>query len=424
VTAELQQEIDRIYRSESRRILATLIRLLGDFDVAEEALQDAFGIALEQWARDGVPANPRTWLVSTGRNRAIDRMRRDARFVSRVDELGADSLAIDATELPENESGVEDDRLRLIFTCCHPALASEAQVTLTLRTICGLTTEEIARSFLVPLSTMAQRLVRATGKIRDAGIPYRIPPANELAERIDAVLAVVYLVFTEGYAATSGDELIRRELCSEAIRLGRLLVELMPAVSETSGLLALMLLHDARRDTRSTPAGDLVLLDAQDRTQWDRAQIDEGAQLVDASLRSARVGPYAIQAAIAALHAKAPTAADTDWRQIAALYALLVERAPSAVVELNHAVAVAMVDGPESGLLLLDAIEARGELRDYHLLAAARADLLRRLGRTDAAVGAYEKALELAALEPERRFLERRIRELRSRGSDRTPARS
>ena len=245
MTAELQQEIDRIYRAESRRILATLIRLLGDFDVAEEALQDAFGIALEQWARDGVPANPRTWLVSTGRNRAIDRMRRDARFVSRVDELGADSLAIDATELPENESGVEDDRLRLIFTCCHPALASEAQVALTLRTICGLTTEEIARSFLVPLSTMAQRLVRATGKIRDAGIPYRIPPANELAERIDAVLAVVYLVFTEGYAATSGDELIRRELCSEAIRLGRLLVELMPAVSETSGLLALMLLHGA-----------------------------------------------------------------------------------------------------------------------------------------------------------------------------------
>ena len=424
MTAELQQEIDRIYRSESRRILATLIRLLGDFDVAEEALQDAFGIALEQWARDGVPANPRTWLVSTGRNRAIDRMRRDARFVSRVDELGADSLAIDATELPENESGVEDDRLRLIFTCCHPALASEAQVTLTLRTICGLTTEEIARSFLVPLSTMAQRLVRATGKIRDAGIPYRIPPANELAERIDAVLAVVYLVFTEGYAATSGDELIRRELCSEAIRLGRLLVELMPAVSETSGLLALMLLHDARRDTRSTPAGDLVLLDEQDRTQWNRAQIDEGAQLVDASLRSARVGPYAIQAAIAALHAKAATAADTDWRQIAALYALLVERAPSAVVELNHAVAVAMVDGPESGLLLLDAIEARGELRDYHLLAAARADLLRRLGRTNAAVGAYEKALELATLEPERRFLERRIRELRSRGSDRAPARS
>ena len=424
MTAELQREIDRIYRSESRRILATLIRLLGDFDVAEEALQDAFGIALEQWARDGIPANPRTWLVSTGRNRAIDRMRRDARFVSRVDELGADSLAIDATDLPENESGVEDDRLRLIFTCCHPALAPEAQVALTLRTICGLTTEEIARSFLVPLSTMAQRLVRATGKIRDAGIPYRIPPANELAERIDAALAVVYLVFTEGYAATSGDELIRRELCSEAIRLGRLLVELMPAASETSGLLALMLLHDARRDTRSTPAGELVLLDEQDRSRWDRAQIDEGVQLVDASLRSARVGPYAIQAAIAALHAKAPTAADTDWRQIAALYALLVERAPSAVVELNHAVAVAMVDGPESGLLLLDAIEARGELRDYHLLAAARADLLRRLGEVAEAVGAYEKALELATLEPERRFLERRIRELRSRGSGRAPARS
>jgi RNA polymerase sigma-70 factor (ECF subfamily) len=422
VSAGLEQEIGRLYKAESRRILATLIRLLGDFDVAEEALQDAFGAALEQWPRDGIPSNPRTWLVSTGRNRAIDRLRRDARFVAQVDEPVASTLSVDVVEPIENESGVEDDRLRLIFTCCHPALAPESQVALTLRTICGLTTEEIARSFLVPVPTMAQRLVRATGKIRAARIPYRIPPANELADRIGAVLAVVYLVFTEGYAATSGDELIRRELCGEAIRLGRLLVELMPAVSETSGLLALMLLHDARRDARSTPAGELVLLEEQDRGRWNRDQIEEGVRLVDVSLRSARVGSYAIQAAIAALHAKAATSAETDWRQIAALYTLLLERAPSPVVELNHAVAVAMVDGPESGLLLLDAIGARGELRDYHLLDAARADLLRRLGRNDEATRAYEKALELATLEPERRFLSRRISELQSRDSDRAPA--
>jgi RNA polymerase sigma-70 factor (ECF subfamily) len=424
VNVGLEQEIGRLYQAESRRILATLIRLLGDFDVAEEALQDAFGVALEQWARDGIPTNPRTWLVSTGRNRAIDRMRRDARFVADVDQLGADALVVDANEPIENESGVEDDQLRLIFTCCHPALAAESQVALTLRTICGLTTEEIARSFLVPVPTMAQRLVRATGKIRDARIPYRIPPASELPDRIEAVLAVVYLVFTEGYAATTGDELVRRELCGEAIRLGRLLAELMPSVSETNGLLALMLLHDARRDARSTPAGELVLLEEQDRSRWNQTQIAEGVRLVDASLRSPRVGPYAIQAAIAALHARATTPADTDWRQIAALYALLLERAPSAVVELNHAVAVAMVDGPQGGLLLLDAIGARGELRDYHLLDSARADLLRRLGRNDEAARAYQQALELATLEPERRFLERRIKELRSHDSDRAPARS
>ena len=422
MSAGLEQQIGQLYKAESRRILATLIRLLGDFDVAEEALQDAFGAALEQWPRDGIPSNPRTWLVSAGRNRAIDRLRRDARFVAQVDEPVASTLAVDVVEPIENESGVEDDRLRLIFTCCHPALAPESQVALTLRTICGLTTEEIARSFLVPVPTMAQRLVRATGKIRAARIPYRIPPASELAERIGAVLAVVYLVFTEGYAATSGDELIRRELCGEAIRLGRLLVELMPAVSETSGLLALMLLHDSRRDARSTSGGELVLLEEQDRSRWNRDQIEEGVHLVDVSLRSARVGSYAIQAAIAALHAKAATSADTDWRQIAALYTLLLERAPSPVVELNHAVAVAMVDGPESGLLLLDAIGARGELRDYHLLDAARADLLRRLGRNDEATRAYEKALELATLEPERRFLSRRISELQSRDSDRAPA--
>ena len=408
----LEQEIGRLYQAESRRILATLIRLLGDFDVAEEALQDAFGVALEQWAQVGIPANPRAWLVSTGRNRAIDRLRRDARFVAEADERAADSPVVDVGDLLENESGVDDDRLRLIFTCCHPALAPESQVALTLRTVCGLTTGEIARAFLVPVPTMAQRLARATGKSRAARLPYRIPPANELFDRIDAALAVVYLVFTEGYAATSGDELIRRELCGEAIRFGRLLVELMPAVSETSGLLALMLLHDARRDARCTPAGELILLEEQDRGRWDHAQIEEGARLVEVSLRSTRVGPYAIQAAIAALHAKARTSAETDWRQIAALYALLLERAPSAVVELNHAVVVAMVDGPEIGLLLLDAIGARGELRDYHLLDAARADLLRRLGRNDDAARAYQKALELATLEPERRFLERRIREL------------
>jgi len=424
VNAGLEQEIGRLYQTESRRILATLIRLLGDFDVAEEALQDAFAVALEQWARDGIPTNPRTWLVSTGRNRAIDRMRRDARFVDDVDHVGTDALVVDTNEPIENESGVEDDQLRLIFTCCHPALAAESQVALTLRTICGLTTEEIARSFLVPVPTMAQRLVRATGKIRDARIPYRIPPASELPDRIETVLAVVYLVFTEGYAATTGDELVRRELCGEAIRLGRLLAELMPSVSEATGLLALMLLHDSRRDARSTPAGELVLLEEQDRSRWNQTQIEEGVRLVDASLRSPRVGPYAIQAAIAALHAKASTPADTDWRQIAALYALLLERAPSAVVELNHAVAVAMVDGPESGLLLLDAIGARGELRDYHLLDSARADLLRRLGRSDEAARAYQKALELATLEPERRFLERRIKELRSHDSDRAPVRS
>jgi len=423
VSAGIEREIGRIYHEESRRVLATLIRLLGDFDVAEEALQDAFAVAVERWTSEGIPANPRAWLVSTGRFRAVDRLRRDARFVSSIDELEQSTtpLHVPAPEL-DDDSGVEDDQLRLIFTCCHPALASESQVALTLRTVCGLTTEEIARAFLVPISTMAQRLVRATGKIRAARIPYRIPPSNELAERIDAVLAVVYHVFTEGYAATSGDELIRRELCSEAIRLARLVVELMPNASEANALLALLLLHDARRDARSTATGDLILLEDQDRARWNRAQIDEGIVRVEAVLRRSRAGPYAIQAAIAALHAKASTAAETDWRQIAALYALLVERAPNPVVELNHAVAVAMVDGPQRGLLLVEAIEARGELRGYHLLEAARGDMLRRLGRRDAAIRAYEKALGLSTLEPERRFLKSRISELQSLGSAPTPA--
>ena len=414
-SADVQSAITRVYRVESGRALATLIRLLGDFDAAEEALQDAFATAVVQWERDGVPSNPRAWLISTGRNRTIDRIRRDARFVRATTALGFDTeIAIPPVEPSEDESGVDDDRLRLIFTCCHPAIARDAQVALTLRTICGLTTEEIARAFLVSTPTMAQRLVRATGKIRAAGIPYRVPPPSELSERLDAVLTVVYLVFTEGYAATSGDALVRRELSSEAIRLGRLLVALMPGETEANALLALMLLHDARRDARTTDAGELVLLEDQDRSRWDAGQIAEGLRRVDEALNGGPAGPYAIQSAIAALHARARTPGETDWRQIAALYSLLLDRAPSPVVELNHAVAVAMVDGPERGLRLIDAIAGRGELREYHLLHAARADLLRRLGRREEAIAAYESALELATVEPERRFLTERLAELRS----------
>ena len=412
--ADARSVITRVYREESGRALATLIRLLADFDAAEEALQDAFATAVVQWERDGVPSNPRAWLISTGRNRTIDRIRREERFVRATTALGFESeIAIQPIEPMDDELGVEDDRLRLIFTCCHPAIARDAQVALTLRTVCGLTTEEIARAFLVSTPTMAQRLVRATGKIRAAGIPYRVPPPSELAERLDAVLAVVYLVFTEGYAATSGDALVRRVLSSEAIRLARLLVALMPSATEVNALLALMLLHDARRETRVSPDGELVLLEDQDRTRWDDGQIREGLQRVDDALNGGPAGPYAIQSAIAALHARAGTASETDWRQIAALYSLLLQRAPSAVVELNHAVAVAMVDGPERGLRLIDAIAARGELSEYHLLHAARADLLRRLDRREEAIVAYESALELATLEPERRFLTGRVAELR-----------
>ena len=407
--------VDAVYRAESRRVLATLIRLLGDFDLAEEALHDAFGAALERWPRDGVPANPRAWLVSAGRFKAVDALRRRARFdatlATLAQRLDADADVGAPAGASESEDGVEDDRLRLVFTCCHPALPPDAQVALTLREVCGLTTEEIARAFLVGAPTIAQRIVRAKAKIRDARIPYRLPSRADLPERLDAVLHVVYLVFNEGYSASAGGSLTRADLCAEAIRLGRLLVELLPE-PEAIGLLALMLLHDARRATRVSAGGDLVLLEEQDRTRWDRGRIAEGAALVERALSSRRFGPYTLQAAIAAVHAEAPNARATDWRQIVGLYDVLLRADPSPVVELNRAAAVAMRDGPGAGLALVDAILARGELDGYHLAHAARADLLRRLGRTEEAREAYARALELARQEPERRFLAGRLREL------------
>jgi RNA polymerase sigma-70 factor (ECF subfamily) len=408
-TETMRETVDAVYRTESRRVLATLIRLLGDFDQAEEALHDAFPAAVEQWPRDGVPANPRAWLVSTGRFKAIDRIRRQSRFDALDDHEGA--IEAVEPEVWEGES-VEDDRLRLIFTCCHPALAPDAQVALTLREVCGLTTEEIARAFLTPAPTLAQRIVRAKGKIRDARIPYEVPSQAELPDRLDSVLRVVYLVFNEGYSASSGASLIRHDLADEAIRLGRLLLELLPGESEVQGLLALMLLQESRRAARTSPDGDLIRLEDQDRSLWNRAQIAEGAALVRRALSSRRIGPYAIQAAIAAVHAEAPTAADTDWDQIVGLYDVLMQAEPSPVVELNRAVAVALRDGPEAGLALVDAILERGDLTDYHLAHAARADLCRRLGRTAEARAAYERALGLTRQEPERRFLERRLAEL------------
>jgi RNA polymerase sigma-70 factor (ECF subfamily) len=405
-----RETVDAIYRAESRRVFATLVRLLGDFDTAEEALHDAFRAALEQWPRDGVPANPRAWLVSTGRFKAIDGIRRRARFASLEDFAEqVDAMADDAS--PREDEGIEDDRLRLIFTCCHPALAPDAQVALTLREVCGLSTEEIARAFLSATPALAQRIVRAKAKIRDARIPYQVPEPGELAERLDSVLRVIYLVFNEGYSASSGDSLTRVDLSGEAIRLGRLLAELLPE-PEALGLLALMLLQESRRAARTSPTGDLVLLNDQDRKLWNREQIAEGAVLVERVLASRRFGPYTLQAAIAAVHANAASAEETDWNQIVGLYDVLLRATPSPVVELNRAVAVAMRDGPAAGLALVEAILARGELGEYRLAHATQADLCRRLGRTTEARAAYERAIALTLQGPERRFLERRLAEL------------
>jgi RNA polymerase sigma-70 factor, ECF subfamily len=408
---QVRSVVDAVYRSDSRRVFASLVRLLDDFDLAEEALHDAFAAAVDQWPRSGVPENPRAWLVSAGRFKAIDVMRRRARFDASLADIAE---RLDTAAQPRSTSvevGVEDDRLRLIFTCCHPALAPEAQVALTLREVCGLTTEAIAAAFLTAPATLAQRIVRAKAKIRDARIPYDVPSREELPDRIDTVLQVVYLVFNEGYSASSGDSLTRPDLSGEAIRLGRLLVELL-ADSEVIGLLALMLLHESRRAARSTSAGELILLEDQNRAMWSREQIAEGESLVARAMSSGRIGPYAIQAAIASVHAAAATPAETNWGQIVALYDLLLQTVPSPIVELNRAVAVAMRDGPESGLLLIDALLARGDLANYHLAHAARADLCRRLGRIIDARTAYEQALVFARQEPERRFLERRLAEL------------
>jgi RNA polymerase sigma-70 factor (ECF subfamily) len=408
---EARRAVEAVYRAESRRVLATLIRLLGGFELAEEALHDAFAAALEQWPERGIPDNPRAWLVTAGRFKAIDAVRRRARFDASLAQIAdvLESESEDPGEMAERE--VEDDHLRLVFTCCHPALAPDAQVALTLREVCGLTTEEIARSYLTSASTLAQRIVRAKAKIRDAGIPYELPEAADLPERLESVLRVVYLVFNEGYSPATGESVTRTDLSAEAIRLGRLLLELLPE-PEVRGLLALMLLNDSRRAARSTPDGELVLLDAQDRSQWDREQIAEGLALVKAALESGRFGPYTLQAAIAAVHAEARAAGDTDWQQIVGLYDVLLRVTGSPVVELNRAVAIAMRDGPAAGLALIDDILARGELADYGLAQAARADLCRRLGRVTEARGAYQRALELAQQGPERRFLERRLAEL------------
>lgn len=407
----LRDKVDEVYRRESRRVLATLIRLLGDFDLAEEALHEAFVAAVEQWRRDGVPANPRAWLVSAGRFKAIDGLRRRSRFDASLAQI-AEQLEIDAQSVEElADESVEDDRLRLIFTCCHPALPADSQVPLTLREVCDLKTEEIARAYLATPSTIAQRIVRAKAKIRDAQIPYQVPEAAELPERLASVLRVIYLVFNEGYSASAGDSLTRTDLSAEAIRLGRQLLELLPE-AEVMGLLALMLLHESRREARTAEDGELILLENQDRSRWNRALIQEGQQLISAALATRRVGPYTLQAAISAVHAAAADMASTDWAEIVGLYDLLLAMQPSPVIELNRAVALAMRDGPEAGLAQVDAILARGELQDYHLAHAARADFLRRLGRNARAREAYERALELAKLEPERRFLEQRIREL------------
>jgi RNA polymerase sigma-70 factor (ECF subfamily) len=409
---QMRERVEAVYRADSRRVFATLIRLLGDFELAEEALHDAFRAALEQWPRDGMPANPRAWLISAGRFKAIDSIRRRARFDVSLTEIANQMDAGTSDPAACDDESIEDDRLRLIFTCCHPALPPDARVALTLREVCGLTTEEIAHAFLTAPPTVAQRIVRAKTKIRDARIPYEVPSRIDLPERLHAVLRVVYLVFNEGYSASAGVSLTRHDFSGEAIRLGRLLIELLPE-PEAVGLLALMLLQESRRAARASPIGELVLLPDQNRSLWNRDQIAEGLVLVEQALSSRRFGPYTLQAAIAAVHAEAPSAAATDWTQIVGLYDVLARVEPSPVVELNRAVAIAMRDGPAAGLALLDTILASGDLDDYHLAHAARADLYRRLGRTAEARASYERALALARQAPERRFLERRLDELR-----------
>jgi RNA polymerase sigma-70 factor (ECF subfamily) len=404
--------IERFYREEFGRILATLIRVLGDFDLAEDAAQDAFASAVEQWERDGLPENPRAWIIGVARHKAIDRIRKQTRFNDRREELIRMAEAGGDDEEIEGAGALPDERLRLIFTCCHPALADDARVALSLRTLCGLTTEEIARAFLTAPATMGQRLVRAKRKIRAARIPYEVPSAELLAERLDAVMAVIYLVFNEGYAASSGERLLRTDLCAEAIRLARILVALMPDEPEPRGLLALMLLHDARRDGRIDERGEIVLLEEQDRARWDRAQIAEGLSHSEAAFSADAEGPYAIQSAIAAIHSRSESAAATDWRAIADLYRRLNAIRPSPVIELNRAVAVAMAYGPAAGLELIDAIAASGELRDYYLMWSARADLLRRLERWSEAAESYRAALTRVGSAPERRFLRRRLEEM------------
>ena len=407
---QVRSAVDSVYRSDARRVFATLIRLLGDFELAEEAIHDAFASALQQWSVEGIPENPRAWLVSAGRFKAIDTIRRRARFDASLGAI-AERLSNDSAADPSNLQPIEDDRLRLIFTCCHPALASDARVALTLREVCGLTTEEIARAFLATPSTIAQRIVRAKSKIRDAGIPYDVPAREELPERLETILQVVYLVFNEGYSASAGQTLLRIDLSEEAIRLARLLLEMLPE-PEVMGLLALMLLHESRRAARASPDGDIILLDDQDRSLWNRQQIDEGGALVARAMSTGRVGPYTIQAAISGTHAAADRAGATNWQQIVLLYDSLLQIAPSPVVELNRAVAIAMRDGPAAGLAVIDGILTRGDLSEYHLAHAARADLCRRLGQTAQARQAYQEALNLARQEPERRFLERRLAEL------------